>query len=90
MSDKAEKTSDKHYEDKFEFPLWKLIQDRAEEKGISYAKAAPAVVAEYSKTIKYREPEFEDKVIMARAEELNELGKKEEKLGIKFKDKKSK
>ncbi len=28
----GEPTSDKHYEEKFEFPLWKMIKRRAEEK----------------------------------------------------------
>ena len=27
-----EPTSDKNYEEKFEFPLWKLIKERAEKK----------------------------------------------------------
>lgn len=31
-----EAASDKHYEGKFEFPLWKVIKERAEEKDIGY------------------------------------------------------
>jgi len=33
----AEPIPDKHYEEKFEFPLLKLIKQRAEEKDISYS-----------------------------------------------------
>jgi len=65
-----EPTSDKHYESKFEFPLWKLIKQRAEEKDISYLKATDEVVPEYVKTIRYRDTEFEDSEIHKRAEEL--------------------
>ena len=35
----AEPMSDKHYEEEFEFPLWKLIKQRADEKDISYHDA---------------------------------------------------
>lgn len=65
-----EPTSDKHYESKFEFPLWKLIKQRAEEKDISYVEASGEVVSEYVKTIRYRDTEFEDSEIHKRAEEL--------------------
>ena len=82
----AEPTSGKHYEEKFEFPLWKLIQQRAEEKDDCYSDVVPEVVSEYVKTIKYRDPEFEDKVILKRAKEMSELGEQEKKLGIKYKD----
>jgi len=74
-----EPTSDKHYESKFEFPLWKLIKQIAEEKDISYVKAAIEVVPEYVKTIRYRDTEFEGKVIGDRWKELAELVKCEEK-----------
>ena len=82
----AEKTSGKHYEEKFEFPLWKLIKQRAEEKDVCYSDVVSEVVSEYVKTIRYRDPEFEDKVILKRAKELTELGEKEKQLGIKHKD----
>jgi hypothetical protein len=68
-----EPTSDKHYESKFEFPLWKLIQQRAEEKDISYTKAADQVVSEYVKTIRYGDEEFEDSSRHKRGEELKSL-----------------
>lgn len=58
--------SDEFYEDKFEFPLWKLIKQRAEEKDLSYAKAAVEVSPEYIKSakIRYRDEEFEHEARM--------------------------
>jgi hypothetical protein len=54
-----EKTSDKHFESEFEFPLLTLIKKRAEEKDISYHDAALEIVPEYVKTIRYGDEEFE-------------------------------
>ncbi len=71
----AEPTSDKHYETVFEFSLWKQIRERAEEKDISYRKAADEVVLEYKKTIRYRDIEFETKHIQNRIKEKIELKK---------------
>ena len=82
----TEPTSDKHYEERFEFPLWKLIKQRAEEKDICYSEAVPEVVSEYVKTIRYRDTEFEDTEIAKRAKEMMELGELEQKIGIQFKD----
>jgi len=82
----TEPTSDKHYEERFEFPLWKLIKQRAEEKDICYSDAVPEVVSEYVKTIRYRDTEFEDAEIVRRAKEMMELGELEQKIGIQFKD----
>jgi len=65
-----EPTSDKHYETKFEYPLWKLIKQRAEEKDISYVQAAGEVVPEYEKGIRYRDEEYEKSTIAKRVEEL--------------------
>jgi len=73
----AEPVSDKHYEEKFEFPLWKLIKQRAEEKDISYVDATAEVVPEYIKTIRYRDEEFEREVINKRSRELTELYERE-------------
>jgi len=76
----AEPTSDKHYEEKFEFPLWKLIQQRAEEKDISYVQASEEVVPEYAQTIRYRDTEFENTVVqegMKEIAEWAELGRRE-------------
>ena len=73
-----EPTSDKHYEEKFEFPLWRLIKQRAKEKDISYLAAAEEVVPEYVKTIRYRDTEFEDAAIQKRMKELSELAEREE------------
>ena len=72
-----EPTSDKHYEEKFEFPLWKLIQRRAEEKDISYVQATVEVVPEYVKTIRYRDTEFEEAEIKKRQDELTALAERE-------------
>ena len=65
-----EPTSDKHYETKFEFTLWKLIKKRAEEKDISYVEAAHEVVPDYVKTIRYRDTEFEEDEVHKRAQEI--------------------
>ncbi len=72
----AEPTSDKHYEEKFEFPLWKMIKQRAKEKDISYAAASMEVLPEYQKNIRYRDKEFEDAEIKKRRKELNELAER--------------
>ena len=69
----AEPTTDKHYESKFEFPLWKLIKQRAEEKDISYVEASKEVFPEYAKTIRYRDTEFEEEEVHKRAQELARL-----------------
>ena len=75
----AEPTSDKHYEETFEIPLWKLIKQRAEEKDISYRKAADEVVKEFKKTIRYRDRTFEREQIQKRYGEIAELRKREQK-----------
>jgi hypothetical protein len=72
----VEPTSDKHYEDEFEFPLWKLVRQVAEEKDISYFEAARKVLPKYVKTIKYRCKEFEEAVIRKRMEEVHMLEQK--------------
>jgi hypothetical protein len=63
-------TADEHYEAKFEFPLWKLIKQRAQEKDICYLDAAWEVIPEYGKGIRYRDKAFEDACIDKRQEEL--------------------
>ena len=65
--------SDEHYEEKFEFPLWKLIKQRAEEKDISYVAACEEVMPEYVKTIRYRDEKFTKAEIKKRAEEMAKL-----------------
>ena len=74
----GEPTSDKHYEEAFEIPLWKLIKQRAEEKDISYRKAADEVVQEFKKTIRYRDKSFETEQNQKRYEEIAELRKREQ------------
>lgn len=63
---------DKHYEEEFEFPLWNLIKQCAEEKDISYSRASEMVVPEYVKTIRYGDTEYEDEVIGTREKEIDE------------------
>ncbi len=76
----AEPTSDKHYEEKFEFPLWKLIKKCAAEKDISYVKACEEIMPEYVKTIRYRDTEFEEAAIQKRSKEIVELSVREQKV----------
>ena len=73
----SEPMSNKHYEEKFEFPLWKLIKKRAKEKDISYVKACEEVVPEYVKTIRYRDTAFEDAAIEKRIKEKTEVFERE-------------
>ena len=47
------------YESKFEYPVWKLIQHRAEEKDISYVQPAGEVLPEQEKGIRYRDTAFD-------------------------------
>lgn len=78
---KLEPTSDKHYEEKFEFPLWKLIKQRAQKKDISYLAAMLEVVPEYQKTIKYSDEKWADAEVRKRGRELAELREREIKEG---------
>jgi len=48
-------TAGNHYEEKFEFPLWKLIKQRTEEKDISYVVVSVEVLSKYEKGIWYRD-----------------------------------
>jgi hypothetical protein len=72
-----EPVSDKHYEEKFEFPLWKLIKQRAQEKDISYSAAYREVLPEYEKTIRYKDTEWTDEQIRKRNKEIAELRERE-------------
>ena len=75
----ANSTADDHYEEKFEFPLWKLIKQRAEEKDISYVQAAVELLPEYEKNIRYRDTEFEAAAIQKRANDVAEIEPEEQK-----------
>ena len=70
-----EPTSDKHYEEEFEFPLWKLIKQRAEEKDTSYLKALNELLGEYVKKekLRYRDYEWENALVEKRWKELEDL-----------------
>ena len=73
----AKSTADEHYEEKFEFPLWKLIKQRAKEKDISYLQASQEVLPEYQKGIRYRDEAYERSEIEKRQKEIEEIAKKE-------------
>ena len=60
-----------HYEEDFEFPLWKLIRECAEEKDISYSDAAAIVAPQYAAQTKIRDQEFTDAQIAKRESEGN-------------------
>ena len=76
----ADPTSDKHYEEKFEFELWKLIRQYAEEKDISYHDAMLAVLPGFEKKIRYRDAEFENGEIARRRRELLDVSESERRL----------
>ena len=75
----AKNTTDNHYEEKFEFPLWKLIKQRADEKDISYVQASIEVLPEYEKGIRYRDEQYERKEIEKRQKQLAKLAEKDQK-----------
>jgi hypothetical protein len=75
----AENASNKHYEEEFEFPLWKLIKQRAKEKDISYVAACREVVPEYQKTIKYKDTGWTNEQILKRNREMAELKERDNK-----------
>lgn len=52
-----------HYEEKFEFTLWKMIRQRAEEKDISYSDAAAEVEPEFSRMTRIRDQAYTDEQI---------------------------
>jgi len=51
------------YEEKFEFPILKLVREKAEELDISYHDALVLVKPDYVRTIRYGDIEFEEKTI---------------------------
>jgi hypothetical protein len=77
----AEPTSDKHYEEKFHYPLWAVIKKHAEEKDISYSDALVEVLPEYQKSIRYRDEEYENSIARLRLKEMKELAEAEMKEG---------
>lgn len=48
------------YEEKFEFPLLKLVREKAEELDISYHDALVLVKPDYVRTCRYGDVEFEE------------------------------
>lgn len=71
-----EDSPDMHYEEKFELPLWKMVQQRAEEKDISYNAAYGEVLLEYQKLIRYKDVAWEDAQISQNNRETAELKKR--------------
>lgn len=65
----TESLIDKHYEEKFEFPLLKAIIQRAEEKDISIRAAAEEVVPEYAKDLKWRDDDYNQALAKKQQEE---------------------
>ena len=65
-----------HYESDFEYPLWKLIKQRAEEKDVSYSDAATEAVIEYGKGIRYRDMEYYNTEVEKRNNEMRELAQR--------------
>lgn len=72
----TETISDKHYEDRFEFPLWKMIRQRAEDKDVSYNTAYREILPEYEKSIRYKDIEWSDAQIKRNNRETSELKKR--------------
>ena len=71
---------DDHYEEEFEFELWRIIQDKAEELNCSYEDASVIVLPEWMKGIRYRDTEFEDALINKRRQEMLEVSEHERRL----------
>ena len=80
-------TSDEHFEERFEFPLWKLIKQRAKEKDISYLAAMNEVSPEYAQSIRYGDRKFEESLIVKRWKELSQLAGTEESIVLAVKKK---
>lgn len=78
----AEPTSDKHYEEEYESPLWTLVKKYAEEKDCSYYAALQYALPEYSKTIRYRDDDYEQSIWQHRVKEMKELAEKEKNEGL--------
>ena len=53
------------YEEKFEFPILKLVREKAEELDISYHDALVLVKPDYVRTIRYGDTAFEEETIAA-------------------------
>ncbi len=59
------------YEEKFEFPLLKLVREKAEELDISYHDALNLVKPDYVRTCRYGDEEYENEEI-AKFEKVTE------------------
>lgn len=50
------------HEEKFEYPLMKLIEERAKEKDISILAAAKVVIPEYAAPLRWRDEDFDEEM----------------------------
>ncbi len=68
-------TADGHYEEKFEFPLWKMIKEYAKKQDVSYLAAQNKVLHDYclNAGLRYRDAAYEDPIIKERWDELKAL-----------------
>jgi hypothetical protein len=63
----SEDWAGKYYETEgFEFPLWKRIKDYAEEKDISYLRAAEEIAPLFAAETRIKDIEFEDEQVEKR------------------------
>jgi hypothetical protein len=60
-----------YYEERFEFPFWTLVKQRAQKKDISYSDAAAEVAPEYADTLRIRDEKWTDAQITKRQAEGN-------------------
>ncbi len=72
----ASRAKTDHYEEKFEYPVLKLIRQRAEKKNISYSRAANEVAQEFAKTIRFRDDDFENAALKKRMQRMGEVMEK--------------
>lgn len=68
-------TVDQHYEEQFEFPLWKKIKEYAEKHDCSYLAAQNVVLRDFCLNggLRYRDEAYEDPIIKARWDELKKV-----------------
>ena len=58
-----------HYEEEFEFPMMRLIRQRAREKDISILKAIKEVVPEYALKLRFRDTEYNEEIFRKQQKE---------------------
>ena len=68
----AKDLAGEHYEEDFEFELWKMIKEHAKKKDLCYLDAAIEVMPEYGKGVRFYDEEFEEELRQNRKKELAE------------------